>query len=370
MQLPADRQWATRWVADGRKSRRSFSPILNEAVGAVQNEKAHVAVAIDLTGVFSPGEIRPELEHMTSLKGQRGDRKEVAELLADVKGVVLALDIDDDVRGTLVARFGQPVAPIRSVARPLLMEVMAAAGASLDELEGWEPTVDAKSISLEGAMTDSGLRRIGTIIELPAPHVDVPTEGATSSGASTEPDSMAAASQKHFTAVDAYLDDVRKARNSKRFGDAAVWIERYARKIDQLSILNVDPELQDYSAYVSARLHDLVDRLRGVQTRSAKRMAKHSNFYDRQASPWGEDQTTHYENYYGSGEYRHRPVYRDSRRETVARYHGRYLEGEKKEVRMEERAAGKEDARAIMNHIDQATSQVRRAMTNRYQVEF
>ena len=55
--------------------------------------------------------------------------------------------------------------------------------------------------------------------------------------------------------------------------DAAVWVGRYARKIEQLPILNVDPELLEYSAYVSARLQDLTIRAKDVQTKSATRMA-------------------------------------------------------------------------------------------------
>ena len=72
--------------------------------------------------------------------------------------------------------------------------------------------------------------------------------------------------------MEALVDDV-KDPNSKNVigtGEVAIWMDRYARKIDQLPILGVDEQLVDFSATIAQALRDMGVQYRGVGIEASK----------------------------------------------------------------------------------------------------
>jgi hypothetical protein len=109
----------------------------------------------------------------------------------------------------------------------------------------------------------------------------------------------------------------------------------------------VDEEMQDYSAEVAGLLRKLSSGYKGYGINSAAREAQYHSGGTVQGG---------YANGYGYGSY----TYSGSR----------YIQGERRRVRAEERAVSATTAVQIWEAIDQASAEIRRDMTKKYNVEF
>lgn len=380
---PANRQAVLRWIRQSKT--QAVTALPRFLVGAVDqmSPQTQMLLALDLEGVASPAEVRPDLEALESLKGQAVNRDDLAILIAGVRGLTLAVQIDDQATGVLEVTFEKNASIMAPFAKPLLLEVFAGAGAYLEEMAEWDLAVEGSTVVLSGPLRDSGLRRLGSLMDVPsAPELS--TTGQGDSEEAPTPQDTATASQQYFKAVKGYIDDIGRAERAEKLDDAVVWIERYARKIEGLPIVNVDEELLEYSAYVSAMLQDCVVRVKDVSLRSRKRMAAHSNFYDTKDSGGSPQRTafvgstsssnTYGRSYYGNGRYRHRTrdssVTARSVDVSVERYRRKYQAGERRQIRTEETATGKQEAMAIFSEVKKETQRIRRAMTTRYKIEF
>ena len=176
---------------------------------------------------------------------------------------------------------------------------------------------------------------MGSIFELPSMDLDKSDEEVDASNP------MLYATQNHFKAVTTLLDDLfAKKREAKTHGQMATWIEQYAKRIDRLPLVNVDPDMQQYSAGVANDLHQMVASLRGAGVRSGMQTAG----LDSTASyGWG-----NYDGYFGTRE----------------------VENQRQSIRAQERGTSMLDSGKLADHIRADTSKIRRAMTQRYKVEF
>jgi hypothetical protein len=158
------------------------------------------------------------------------------------------------------------------------------------------------------------------------------------------------ASQQYFKSVNDLVEDLRTKPDRsevKTFGQVGKWFGVYARKIDQLPMLNVDPELLDFGAFVSTSLRDAEASMRGSGGRS--RVAQ-------QNTP------AHYDYYGRTGRYGGYGVYavEDIKAE----------QAERVRVRTQERVSTSSDVRQIMQELANATRDIRQRMTQKYQAEF
>jgi hypothetical protein len=76
---------------------------------------------------------------------------------------------------------------------------------------------------------------------------------------------MAAKSQMYFKTVVSMLDDLRGDRKKQdpRGGMDAVWMDKYATKIDRLPMLNVDEELLTWGSNTAQTLRVMATERRG-----------------------------------------------------------------------------------------------------------
>jgi hypothetical protein len=94
------------------------------------------------------------------------------------------------------------------------------------------------------------------------------------------------ASRNYYNAVNQILDDLEAmARKGKNYNKTAVWHDNFAKKIDQLSIRSVDPQILNYGAAVASNLRALAVSLRGVPV-SVNRLER-SVTYNVQYQPGG-----------------------------------------------------------------------------------
>src|SRR5262249_36239299 len=141
--------------------------------------------------------------------------------------------------------------------------------------------------------------------------------------------------RNYFQSIERQLDSLRLKKNdAKSFGQIAAWIDGAARHIDRMSSLNVDPELMDYGAAVSVALRQMVAALQGIGIQSGARQAQIYN-------------TDSY--YYDDGS---------------------NVDGARRAVRAEEKAAGSTSALDISRQIANQSAAMRRKMTDRYKIDF
>jgi hypothetical protein len=75
---------------------------------------------------------------------------------------------------------------------------------------------------------------------------------------------MGVASLRYFRGVSKYIDDIDRLQKAGSLDQAVMWIENYARHVENLPKRNVDPDLLQYGAYVSQTFRAIVDQASGA----------------------------------------------------------------------------------------------------------
>ncbi len=327
--FPANRQYLSRWMKapPGR-----VSPYLQRAADA-RNARSQILLAVDLEDVVKPQQLEERLKQMESLKGSK-NVGEIAKTVAALQGVRFEVAIQEKAFGNLTLDFDSSPSALRDVAKSLVLEVLGDAGLYVDDLEGWSLSVDAKSVTLHGELSRSALMRLSSLLELPSPPLDDSGRDADKVDAG---DPKLYATQNYFKSIQTLLNDLlSKKTESKNLAHAALFIEQYSRRIDRLPLVNVDPEMQDYGLSVAQSLREAAAAFKGAGIKagaSAKQVGGYR--YD------------YYGNVIGTGNY-----------------------ALKKAVGAEDTAAGALSGVSLREKIANETSKIRRAMTQRYHVNF
>ncbi len=361
---PAKRQFAARWIEGGsHRTQPALSRFLH--MSAEPSKMGGIMMALDLEDLMSPEQLQQELEQSKVVKEHEADAVSLSRMFADVKGVTLRVGIRDKMVGDFAVHFGQDVSSIKSFAKPLLLEFLARAGAAVNDFKAWKLVESPRGtiLSLQGPLSNRGLRRLMSVVELPTHHAH---SGSGHDGASSA--SPAEATQLHFRAVSSLLNDLMDKEGDDTLGhQAMIWNQRYARKIDRLPLLNVDPDMQAYSGQVSSLLMQTANALEGTRQAALAQSAA----YHPGAAYWG---------YWGTA---NRPggntlgvnnVDYDRRQHwslDAAQEANRQNQlGQQKQVRTEQMAAGTDAARQILSQITSMTEQIRATMTDRYKINF
>jgi hypothetical protein len=147
----------------------------------------------------------------------------------------------------------------------------------------------------------------------------------------------AQASKRYFTSVTRVIEETRNVKGVS-VAEHGVWNDKLARKIDQIPMLNVDKDLLDYGAQVSQLI-----RGAGVAIKNANMVA------GAQKMP-----NTAY-GYVGYG---------------YAGYSINDNSGYNAVLTRQAHAAGMEQHVGNLEQVDNLTTAIRRAMTERYKIEF
>ncbi|MDX1944944.1 MAG: hypothetical protein SFU86_06020 [Pirellulaceae bacterium] len=357
---PADRQEVAQWLNGiDANAKRELSPYMSESVKFAENG-APLIMAVDLRQAFSAAEIRPRLEEAESLKGQKVDLDQLAKALASIQGISLGVTITDRRFGKIKVDFAEDISFMAPFAKALLLEVLGNHGSMIDEFETWTAKASGKQITLEGDLLTSGTRRIMSLFDTP-PELQKEAAKATQTDpndAQQKEKQIALASQLYFKQIVSLIDDLRLKRSGTEFvtwNQVGTWFEKYARKIDRMPILNVDPELVKYGAWVAASMRDAENALKGIGPQSRLRQLEVPAYYDVQtySVPIG----VTWSGVYGWGGW-------------TATENLRARGQELSKIRTQEKIRGNASANSTAQGIEQATADMRRYLTQKYQVEF
>jgi hypothetical protein len=311
-----------------------------------------IIMAIDLKNVISPAEIRERLSESEVLKNYRADLDQVTEILASIEGVTLGITLGDQPFGRIKVEFGQNALPLGGFAKPLLLEVLRKRGAMIDDFINWQGKVSGTQVSLGGYLTEAGMHRIFSLVD--APSATMHSDAQDTEDAGQQQDPKVQATLTYFREVTHLVDDLR-GKGAQTQGQAAMFFDKYARKIDQLPMLNVDNDMLDYGAFVANQLRQASAAMRGAAITSRMRQVKLPNFYKTYVQ--GE--------VIGATRWRTHGAYSWTNFEDRAR-----KQQARTQVKAEERLKGNAAVLQIFADLENLTAEARRAMTQRYQVQF
>jgi hypothetical protein len=149
-----------------------------------------------------------------------------------------------------------------------------------------------------------------------------------------------------------------------------MWFEKYARKVDRMPLLNVDPQLLDYGKFVADSLRQAENAMKGIGARSGYRKTQVPNF----SSGYGEYAVGgSYGGYYGGGRWGASGTYGPATRAQAgnAMHADMSLKFQAEaQIRTQEKIQGNMQTNMIVQGVEAATADIRRTMTEKYQMEF
>lgn len=257
--IPGDRQALTRWL---RSAKAQSEPVLSRYLreAASPDQPAQVIMALDVSDAIDRSQIRRGLDASETLTQNAGvDRNKLADLLCTLRGIRFVVRASDTLEGELTVDFAGSIDVLGDYAKSLLLEAIANHGLYVEDFDGWKPRRGERSFTLEGPLTSKALRRILTLVNTPTPEAASETSGNSPAGV----DPKLAATRQYFNAVREFCADLRGLK-SKKMSETATWYERYSQRIDQLPILNVDPDVLAWGDKVSKTLRALGLSFKGV----------------------------------------------------------------------------------------------------------
>jgi len=348
---PANRQSVSRWVNNSSSgSVNNLVPYLQSAVE--RTKVSDLVQAFDLEGAIPKSVVAGKVKSSPLFsKSSAQEVDQAIDLLQKLKGLTLEVLFGDKADARLVVDFDAQVAGsvLETQGKAILIEALSDAGLMIDDLDNWTGRADKNRYILQGTLSLSGLRHVLRLVTIPIGNFATESNpgqdktanvkgdnGNANTKAGTEQSQMAYVSQQYFRSVQSVFDEIDKMtkKEDMALSRYAKWFEHWADEIDALPILNVDPELLDYSQKLSTNFRQCSDAIAGVKTQATSRGAQVWN---------------------GVGEYY---VWSNDAGNT------------RNAIRKEEMAKGITNVRTIFRDLQADNQSIRRAMTSKYNVEF
>ena len=357
---PANRQEVVRWIREVQKpSPPPLSPYLQRAAVYSDETGSEIIMALDLDGELSFERVAKYLKaHQKELDEWQADLPKTAKLLSGIQGIRIGVRVGEKQSSKIAVDFNADASPLASSAKPLLLQVLSDKGALIEDFESWTAQAKGNEISLAGTLSESGRRQLLSVIDSPLREGTVATAATVSPG--ELPAIHAKKSRDYFRAVVAMADDLKRdMRNARNVASTQLFFDKYARRIERMPILDVDKELLDYSGFVANALRQAAGSVKTMGIQSGVRQAQITG---------GDVSVVDYGGDYGYGGYRYGAYGPYGRRAEMAEIKG--VGAERRVVRAEEKGIMATDVQKLRQDIIAATTDIRRKMTEKYEIEF
>lgn len=271
---PGYRQDLARWLreVDGGTV-KSVSPYLKEV--AAGSGEAQVLLALDFEDLVNPTAWRARIKSSSAVSDKPNAVTTLTQLADGLRGITLKVFVTDKVTAVISLDFSTVVSQTtKPFLKPVLIDLLGEAGAALDDLVEGEVDAKGKTATITFGLSEAGLRQVMSMVLMPT--LSEPVEETAAATESTDPNKVTTgtenagkaslqASKNYYVAVNQVLDDLEKmAKKGGNYNNSAQWHDNFAKKIDQLSIRGVDPDLLAYGTRVSSNVRALAVSLRGV----------------------------------------------------------------------------------------------------------
>ncbi|MEZ6086486.1 MAG: hypothetical protein R3C05_00315 [Pirellulaceae bacterium] len=328
---PTDRALLAGWLAPSINV--NYSSFLSSQASQ-QESYLSFMMAVELKNVLSPVPLASRLENLESLKSNPPEV--VASIIASVEGFSVIVGRQSLQQCIVKFQFAKSPASLVRIAPELLAEILERNGLAAPEIKTWDVSVEATSLSLQGPITQTTLSGLLSIFSMQS---QAERAARLASGDQDSREKQIAYQSKHyFDEVNAIIERTRDHK-SKTSGAMASWNDKRARQIDELGTLNVDPEMVNYGSNVADLLSGNALTVRQTNIDAGKEKARESLDYG------------YYYDGYG--------YYNNNDSVDYQRVTGAFARGN---------SYG--DYRKTLSEIDRLTSDMRREMTNKYQIQF
>jgi len=258
---PNDRQAASRWA---KSSASPLTGYLTRGVGYAEQVGTQIVFAVDLTDALIASELEARIKAAPYNQTANIDPAAVAETLTRLKGCTLGVRMTDRANARWRFDFDGPIDAIKPAARKIMMTLVDRMGLSLPGMDQWASSIEGETLYLSGRLDAAGLRMLLSLLaDAPSTVEMVETPGSTPNG-TADPSAVKMATKQHFDSLNQLLRDVEHPKHSLvTAGSKAAYLDRYAKMIDRLPILQVDPDLVELSGEIAARLRVQAQRTRG-----------------------------------------------------------------------------------------------------------
>jgi hypothetical protein len=354
---PGNRQAVVRWIREARNpSAPPLAPYLQKAASYSDKAGSEIIMAMDLDGALSFERVtkylktcQKDLDKWQAKATPPASTADLARILSAAQGIRIGVRIGEEQASKIALDFRTDPSPLSAFAKPLLLRILADQGALIDDFQTWTAHTTEDEISLAGTLSTGGRRRLLSVIDSPVQE-NVVAEAPTVSPGDL-PAMEAKKSRDYFRAIVGMADDLKDdMRDAKNLASSQLYFDKYAKRIERMPILGVDQELLKYSALVANALRQATGAVKTMGIQSGARQAQIT----------------------GGGDYGYGGGYRYG---AFGAYAGQQEEikevgTERRAARAEETAIMATDVQKLRQDIIAATTDMRRKMTQKYQIEF
>jgi hypothetical protein len=251
------RQELARWLRAGNSRKQpAISDYLRQAAESVGTD-AQLVEAFDLDEVFHSAGLQEKLKDSKAVSESGVDASKVVDTLAGLRGAQLRMKMTDAIVGEIRLDFPRPPEVLRSVGKPLLLEIIGRMGAEIEDVNNWTPRIEGNQFVLRGAITLVNARLMLSPVDFRSTRQAYMEQVDSGTTSELHADPKVRASVDYYRTLTALLEDIepgKKANNTER---RTYYYKLYADKIDALPILNVDPDVLQVGAAISVTLRNM-----------------------------------------------------------------------------------------------------------------
>ncbi len=241
---PGNRQSAARWVGDADAGRTRVSPYLADAI-KFADQNAEAILAFDLANAFSVGEARAALLQQEGLTGP--EIAALSQAAGRLKGLTLGITVREKAFGAIKIDFQDGTTDLDKLKKRVILGLLSSNGMMVDDFNDWDVAVQGSSVTFSGWLTATGLRTVGMLVNQP---VRLQFSGGKPPQGSAELNT-AQITREFVDTLELYFRDLEQfivERRSSAPRAYSLWFDKYANKIDSMSITGVDPAVVEFAA--------------------------------------------------------------------------------------------------------------------------
>jgi hypothetical protein len=250
---PTDRKLLGQWL---RKERSATQSEFLTTAAAQKLQGLSLMIALDLEDLLSLESLKTNLKSYKSLG--LSNINTLAPLLAGVRGVNFQVSRDSLANSSISITFSSPPNELVPVANDVFSELLDRNGASISDFKTWKSRASGNTLTMSGPISLWTIDDVLGIFTLHAntSQVSEPSASETSpSGKNASPNAVVELTKEYFNKVASIIKRVREYAASNT-GERAAWNGSMARRIDELPTLNVDPEVVDFGSEIAKSLRN------------------------------------------------------------------------------------------------------------------
>ena len=116
----------------------------------------------------------------------------------------------DAKRRLLRIDFTESVAPIKAIAKELVIKALSDLGAPIDDLAEWKLELEEKAITLRGPLSKDVQRRVFSIVEIPSTKFSTLKDAVPAVSKQPSERKIAETSQTYYASTEVLIKDLRR----------------------------------------------------------------------------------------------------------------------------------------------------------------